>query len=359
MPHVKLRNGAELYYEKHGSGPPLFLVPGLGGDGRFWGDNVAALARQFTVVVHDHRGTARSTLSRIAYSVAQMVDDALQLIDALGFEKVHWCGHSTGGAMGQVLAIEHPGRLDRLVLSSTWARTDAFFRRLFEVRSLMLKELGPAAYLKASALALNMPSWVRDHDADLAAAEARAHETIPEPEIVLSRIAAIVAHDRRAELQKVRAPTPTLPSFRRVATTGSRTGRPSGTTRSSTNTASGPVCGEAKASMRVGCALMTSATAWTSSSITASTPSDRAWAPIHGSQATRTAARRLPGPSAEVSAGLRIAAVTTTGMSRSTSRSSRKPVSSSVSVPCVTITPSAVEVAIFAARAWIWSKPSE
>jgi aminoacrylate hydrolase len=207
MPHVKLRDGAELYYEKHGSGPPLFLVPGLGGDGRFWGDNVAALARQFTVVVHDHRGTARSTLSRIAYSVAQMADDALQLIDALGFDKVHWCGHSTGGAMGQVLAIEHPGRLDRLVLSSTWARTDAFFRRLFEVRSLMLKELGPAAYLKASALALNMPSWVRDHDADLAAAEARAHETIPEPEIVLSRIAAIVAHDRRAELQKVRAPT--------------------------------------------------------------------------------------------------------------------------------------------------------
>src|SRR5690348_8250588 len=32
MPHAKLRDGAELYYEKHGSGPPLFLVPGLGGD---------------------------------------------------------------------------------------------------------------------------------------------------------------------------------------------------------------------------------------------------------------------------------------------------------------------------------------
>jgi aminoacrylate hydrolase len=207
MPHIKLRDGAELYYEKHGNGPPLFLVPGLGGDGRFWGDNVAALARQFTVVVHDHRGTARSTLSKITYSVPQMADDALQLIDALGYPKVHWCGHSTGGAMGQVLAIDHPDRIDRLVLSSTWARTDAFFRRLFEVRALLLKELGPVAYLKASALALNMPSWVRDHDADLAAAEAKAHETIPVPEIVLSRIAAIVAHDRRDQLQKVRTPT--------------------------------------------------------------------------------------------------------------------------------------------------------
>jgi aminoacrylate hydrolase len=207
MPLFKLRDGAELYYETHGSGPPLFLVAGLGGDGRFWGDNTAELARHFTVIVHDHRGTGRSTLSKIAYSVQQMADDALQLIDGLGYAKVHWCGHSTGGAMGQVLAIEHPQRIDRLVLSATWARTDAFFRRLFEMRSLMLRELGPAAYVKSSALALNMPSWIRDHDADLAANEAKAGETIPYPEIVLSRIAAIVAHDRRDQLQKVTART--------------------------------------------------------------------------------------------------------------------------------------------------------
>ena len=207
MPHVKLSDGAELYFEKQGSGPPLFLVPGLGGDGRFWDANARELARRFTVVVHDHRGTARSTLSKIEYSVEQMADDALQLMDALGFAKVHWCGHSTGGAMGQVMAIEHADRIDRLVLSATWARTDAFFRRLFEVRAQVLRDLGPAAYVKSSALALNMPSWVRDHDADLAAAEAKAGETIPDPDIVLARIAAIVAHDRYEKLQKVRAPT--------------------------------------------------------------------------------------------------------------------------------------------------------
>jgi aminoacrylate hydrolase len=207
MPHFKLRDAAELYYETHGSGPPLFLVPGLGGDSRWWLPNVPELAKNFTVVLHDHRGTARSTLSRIDYSVAQMADDALQLIDGLGFDKVHWCGHSTGGAMGQVLAIEHGARIDRLILSATWAKTDAFFRRLFEVRAQILRELGPAAYVKASALSLNMPSWVRDHDAELDAAEAKANEAIPVPEIVLSRIAAIVAHDRRAELQRVRAPT--------------------------------------------------------------------------------------------------------------------------------------------------------
>ena len=207
MPKIRLRDGAELHYEVQGKGPALFLVPGLGGDGRFWDANARELAKQFTVVVHDHRGTARSTLSKIDYSVAQMADDALQLIDALGFAKIHWCGHSTGGAMGQVLAIDHPERIDRLVLSATWAKTDAFFRHLFEVRAQVLRDLGPAAYVKSSALALNMPAWVRDHDADLAAAEAKANETIPEPGIVLSRIAAIVAHDRRDQLQRVHAPT--------------------------------------------------------------------------------------------------------------------------------------------------------
>jgi aminoacrylate hydrolase len=207
MPRFRLRDGAELHYDIHGEGPPLFLVAGLGGDGRFWDPHLEELGRQFTVIVHDHRGTGRSTLSRIDYSVGQMADDALQLIEGLGYDKVHWCGHSTGGAMGQVLAIEHARRIDRLVLSATWGRTDAYFRRLFESRSLVLRELGPAAYMKSSALALHMPSWIRDHDAELAAAEARAHETIPVPEIVLSRIAAITAHDQRDRLRTIRSPT--------------------------------------------------------------------------------------------------------------------------------------------------------
>jgi aminoacrylate hydrolase len=207
MPHLKLRDGAELYYDKSGNGPALFLVPGLGGDGRWWEAHVPELARKFTVVVHDHRGTGRSTLSKMKYSVEQMADDALQLIEALGFDKVHWCGHSTGGAMGQVLAIDHPGRIDRLVLSATWARTDAFFRRSFEVRAAIVKAMGPAAYMKASALALYSPGWIRDHDADMAMAAAAANETIPVPEILVSRIEAIIAHDRRDQLQKVKART--------------------------------------------------------------------------------------------------------------------------------------------------------
>ena len=207
MPHTPQRDGASLYNETHGSGPPLMLVAGLGGAATFWQLHVEAFARHFTVVLHDHRGTGRSTLSRIEYSVPQMADDALQLMDALGITSADWIGHSTGGAMGQVVATDHPARLSKLVLCGTWAKTDAFFRRQFEVRALVLKHLGPEAYSKASALGLHMPAWVRDHDADLAANEKIAHEIIPIPEILLSRIAAIVAHDRRERLREIGCPT--------------------------------------------------------------------------------------------------------------------------------------------------------
>ncbi len=62
MPHLKLRDGAELYYETHGSGPPLFLVAGMGGDGRFWSEHVPELARSFTDIIQEHRAPGSCTL---------------------------------------------------------------------------------------------------------------------------------------------------------------------------------------------------------------------------------------------------------------------------------------------------------
>ena len=128
MPLLTLSGGAQLYYEAHGSGPPLFLVSGLSGVASFWSQNLDAFARYFSVIVHDHRGVGQSSPSRIAYSVDQMADDVLHLVDGLGYERVNLIGHSTGGAIGQILAIDRPDRIDRLVLSGTWTNPDPYFR---------------------------------------------------------------------------------------------------------------------------------------------------------------------------------------------------------------------------------------
>ena len=83
MAFFELADGERIYYETHGSGPPLILVTGLSGIAGFWAQHVEALAEHFTLVLHDHRGTGQSSLSQIDYSVDQMADDVLQLINHL------------------------------------------------------------------------------------------------------------------------------------------------------------------------------------------------------------------------------------------------------------------------------------
>jgi len=206
MPKISIGD-AELYYESTGEGEPLLLVPGLGGQGVFWAQQVKDLARDFRVIVHDHRGTGASTHSRIRYSVEQMADDVLRLMDVLGIDSAHLVGHSTGGAIGQVIAQDHPERLRSLVLSATWAGQDPFFRRLFESRRETLVTCGVESYLRASVLMLAPPWWVRANDALLAEQHRQAAAASPPIEVLTSRIDAIVRFDRRARLSEIRTPT--------------------------------------------------------------------------------------------------------------------------------------------------------
>jgi aminoacrylate hydrolase len=157
--------------------------------------------------VHDHRGAGRSTHSRITYSVEQMADDTLRLMDALGIGAAHFVGHSTGGAIGQRIALDHPDRLRSLVLSATWAGPDAYFRRVFESRRQTLVDSGIEAYLRASVLFQATPRWVSDNDefiTDIQRVSAAASAPV---EVLLSRIDAILRHDCRARLLEIRVPT--------------------------------------------------------------------------------------------------------------------------------------------------------
>jgi aminoacrylate hydrolase len=206
MPSVSIGD-ADIYYEEAGGGDALMLVPGLSGQGSFWSPQVEAFKGEFRVVVHDHRGAGRSTHSPIKYSVEQMAADTLRLMDALGIERAHLVGHSTGGAIGQVVALDHPERLNSLVLSATWAGPDPYFRRLFEARKDVLLTQGIEAYLRASVLVLAPPEWVSRNDATIAELHRAQAASWPPPEVVASRIDAIVAFDRRRRMADIRVPT--------------------------------------------------------------------------------------------------------------------------------------------------------
>ena len=118
MPKVDIGD-AEIYYEEAGTGDPIMFVPGLGGGAAVWSRQIPAFSETYRTIAHDHRGCGQSTYSMIDYSVDQMAADAIRLMDALEIERAHWVGHSTGGAMGQIVAQDYPERLASLVLSAT------------------------------------------------------------------------------------------------------------------------------------------------------------------------------------------------------------------------------------------------
>lgn len=194
MPLAKL-DDCEIYYEEFGQGRPLVLVAGLGGVGSYWNAQLEEFSKHYRVIIHDHRGTGRSSRSKITYSIEQMAADTIGLMDALGIEHADFVGHSTGAAIAQVLATTHPERLGRIVMASAWTKADGFFRRCFEVRRELLHNSGPEAYVKATPIFLHPSWWIRDNIASIEKGESEVYGSNPDVEIMDSRISALLNFD--------------------------------------------------------------------------------------------------------------------------------------------------------------------
>jgi aminoacrylate hydrolase len=198
---------AELFVEEFGNGDPVLLVAGLGGKGSFWSAQVPALAAHFRVITHDHRGAGASSRSRIVYSAAQMADDVISLMAVLGLERAHVVGHSTGGAVGQHIALRYPQRLNRLVLSGSWCGPDPLFVETFRLRRQVLITCGPQAYYMLGSLLATPADWLRERFESFERYVAPRLEDFPGLEIELSRLSAVMSHDLRSEVGRIRAQT--------------------------------------------------------------------------------------------------------------------------------------------------------
>jgi aminoacrylate hydrolase len=206
MPLISIGD-CSLYFERRGVGFPVLLVSGLAGIASFWHDQVPAFARRFEVITFDHRGIGQSDQARSGQSVERLAVDVIGLMDALRIKRAHLVGHSTGGAIAQVLAIQHPARLASVVLSATWTKTDAYFRRLFGLRKEVLQRLGPNAYVQSSTLFLYPSWWISRNNERLRQVEAQNLAAFAPLEIVESRIDAMLAFDRTTELGRIKTPT--------------------------------------------------------------------------------------------------------------------------------------------------------
>ena len=99
--------------------PPLVFSNSLGTTLEMWDPQVGPLAERFRVVRYDRRGHGRSPVPPGPYRIDDLGADVIELLDALGLERVSFCGLSIGGMVGMWLASEAPARIDRLVLCCT------------------------------------------------------------------------------------------------------------------------------------------------------------------------------------------------------------------------------------------------
>ena len=116
--------------------PVLVLSNSLGTDLTMWAPQMALLASQFRVVRYDTRGHGQSGVTPGPYSVAQLGQDVIDLLDHLEIASAHCCGLSMGGMTGMWLGIHHPERIQRLVLANTAAKigtADAWNSRIATV----------------------------------------------------------------------------------------------------------------------------------------------------------------------------------------------------------------------------------
>lgn len=116
-----------LNYRKSGFGlKALLLVHGFPFDGRMWEAQIQGLSDEFTVIVPDMRGMGKSPASGTEVTtMAELADDAAELLDALGIETCTYCGLSMGGYVGWEFWKRHKNRLERLILCDSGAHCDS------------------------------------------------------------------------------------------------------------------------------------------------------------------------------------------------------------------------------------------
>ena len=112
-------NGADLYYETHGSGPAIVFAHGAGGNHLSWWQQVPYFQQRYTCVTFDHRGFGRSLDARPVEQRPRFDEDLAALIDHLQLADVRLVAQSMGGWTCLGYAVTHPERARALVMADT------------------------------------------------------------------------------------------------------------------------------------------------------------------------------------------------------------------------------------------------
>ena len=189
----------------------MLLVAGQGMTVDGWWATTPVLAQSLRVIAFDNRDTGRSSRSRWPYSVAQMADDAVAVLDAAGEQRAHVYGISLGSLVAQELALRHPDRVQALVLGSSSAGGFAAYKPAPSsfAQTFLLRAgfMGPEEAAWAAVPYTYAERTRRLHPERIATDVAHRTSSPPEALGYLHQGTAVASHDAYERLNQIAAPT--------------------------------------------------------------------------------------------------------------------------------------------------------
>jgi 3-oxoadipate enol-lactonase len=209
MPTVQA-NGIDINYEVHGSGEPMVLIPYLAADQACYAFQVAEYEKHYTCYCVDLRGAGLSGKPEGVYTTQLFAEDVAAFMEAVGIGPAHIFGVSLGAATGTWLAAKHPHLVKTLQLHSAWDATDPFLQVVVQGWQVMAQGLGSVTEM----IILGIFPWcytpemyaARPDYVDALAQFVRGRPIAP-VDAFIRQAGAVQAHDARAALGRIAAPT--------------------------------------------------------------------------------------------------------------------------------------------------------
>jgi 3-oxoadipate enol-lactonase len=204
---ASLPDGRVLNYRIEGprEAPCIMLAHGVALDLRVWDAFAEAMAGDYCVLRYDSRGHGGSPAGSGSFTLDDLADDAVALMDAVGLAKVHFVGLSLGGMVGMGLALDHRDRLESIAFCNARASATPDYRKSWDERVERVRKGGMEAIADATVSRWFTPEFLARYPQAIAAIRAMVLATPPDGYCASAEALKGLDYERRLEDSSVRS----------------------------------------------------------------------------------------------------------------------------------------------------------
>jgi len=217
MPYARV-NDVDLYYELVGRGLPLVMIGGLGATTRACAPLAQQFRHRYATLIYDHRGVGKSGKPDVQYSLGMYAADLAGLLDHLRIEKANVLGMSMGGIVAQQFVLDHPDRVNRVVLVTTAGHITNYMRRIGLLFRSFIAHLPPEEFARTLTTLSFTASFVEKAPETVAEVE---RLLVPDPADIAGikrQVSMLAGGDFSERLDQIRAPVLVIAGARDILT---------------------------------------------------------------------------------------------------------------------------------------------